>query len=210
MYKVTAHYADDIAILANIPNQAETLQHSLERAAAGIGLHANAHKTEYMRYNQTSDISTLDRTSLKLEDRFTYLGSSISSTEKDIDTRLTKAWTAIDKLSIIWKSDLTDKMKCSFFQAAAVSILLYGCITWTLTKRLEKKLDGSYTRMLRAILNKSWRQHPTRHQLYGHLPPFTKAIQARRTRHAGHCWRNKDELISDVLLWTPTYGREVE
>ena len=60
--------------------------------------------------------------------------------------------------------------------------------------------------MLRAILNKSWRQHPTRHQLYGHLPPITKTIQVRRTRHAGHCWRSRDELISDVLLWTPTYG----
>ena len=76
-----------------------------------------------------------------------------------------------------------------------------------LTKRLEKKLDGNYTRMLRAILNKSWRQHPTRHQLYGHLPPITKTIQVRRTRHAGHCWRSKDELVSDVLLWTPTYGQ---
>ena len=61
--------------------------------------------------------------------------------------------------------------------------------------------------MLRAILNKSWRQHPTRHQLYGHLPPITKTIQVRRTRHAGHCWRSRDELISDVLLWTPTHGR---
>ena len=97
-------------------------------------------------------------------------------------------------------------MKHSFFQAAVVSILLYGCTTWTLTKRLERRLDGNYTRMLRAVLNKSWRQHPTRLQLYGHLPPITKTIQVRRTRHAGHCWRSKDELISDVLLWTPTHG----
>ena len=160
-----------------------------------------------MCYNQKGDISTQDGTSLKLVDKFTYLGSSVSSTEKDIDTRLTKAWTAIDRLSIIWKSDLTDKMKRSVFQAAFVPILLYGCTTWTLTKRLKKKLDANYTRMLRAILNKSWRQHPTRHQLYGHLPPVTKTIQVRRTRHAGHCWRSKDELISDVLLWTPAYGQ---
>ena len=97
-------------------------------------------------------------------------------------------------------------MKRSFFQTAVMSILLYGCTTWTLTKRLEK-LDGNYTRMLWAILNKSWRQHPTKHQLYGHLPPITKTIQARRTRHAGHCWRSRDELISDVIHWTPTYGR---
>ena len=61
--------------------------------------------------------------------------------------------------------------------------------------------------MLRAILNKSWRQHPTRHQLYGHLPPITKTIKVRRARHAGNCWKSKDELISDVLLWTPAYGQ---
>ena len=142
-----------------------------------------------MCFNQAGDISTLDRTSLKLIDKFTYLGSSVSSTEKDIDTQLTKAWTVIDKQSVIWKSDLTDKMKCSFFQAAVVSILLYGCTTWTRTKRLEK-LDRNYSRMLRVILNKSWRQHPTKHQLYGHLPSITKTIKVRRTRHAGqaHKW----------------------
>ena len=106
------------------------------------------------------------------------------------------------------KSDLTDKMKRSFFQAAIVSILLYGCTTGTLTKRLEKKLDGNYTRMLWAIFNKSWRQHPAKHQLYGHLPPITKTIQVRWTRHTEHCWRSKDKLISHVLLSTPTHGRE--
>ena len=94
-----ADYADDIAILANTPDQAETLLHSLEQAAASIGLHINAHKTEYMCYNQTGDISTLEGTPLKLVDKFTYLGSSVESTEKDIETRLTKAWTAINRLS---------------------------------------------------------------------------------------------------------------
>ena len=98
-------------------------------------------------------------------------------------------------------------MKRSFFQAAVVSILLYGCTTWTLTKRTEKKLDGNYTTMLQAILNKSWRQHPTKQQLYGHQSPITKTIKVRRTRHAGHCWRSRDELISDVLLWSPSHGR---
>ena len=89
------------------------------------------------------------------------------------------------------------------------SVFIRSLIRWihTYIKRLEKKLDGNYTRMLRAILNKSWRQHPTRHQLYGHLPPITKTIQVRRTRHAGYCWRSRDELIRDVLLWIPTHGR---
>ena len=76
--------------------------------------------------------------------------------------------------------------------------MLYGCTTWTLTKRLEKKLDGNFTRMLRAILNKFWWQQPTRYQLYGNLPPITKTIQVRRTRHAEHCWRCRDELITYI------------
>ena len=202
-----ADYADDIAILANTPIQAETVLHSLERAAEGIGLHVNAHKTEYGCYNQTGDIITLDGTPLKLVNKFTNLGSSVSSTEKDIDTRLTKAWTAINRLSIIWKSDLIDKMKCSFYQAAVVSILLYGYTTWTLTKRLEKKLDGNYTRMLRAILNKSRRQHPHKAPTIRPSSSHHESIQDWRTRHARHCWRSRDELISDVLQWTPTYGR---
>ena len=102
---------------------------------------------------------------------------------------------------IAWSSILqTDKVKKQ-------KILLNGCTTWTLTKRMEKKVDDNYARMLRAVLNKSWRQHPTKQQLYGHLPPITKTIQVRRSRHVGHCWRNTDELISDIPLWTPSHRR---
>ena len=167
-------YHDDIVLLANTPAQAETLLHNLERAAADIGLDVNTDKMEYMCFNQRSDISTLTGSSLKLVDKFTYLGSNVSSTEKDINMQLAKAWPAINRLSIICKSDLTDEIKRSFIQAAAVSILLYGCSTWTLTKCMKKKLHGNYTRMLWAILNKSCRQHPTKQQPYSHLPPITK------------------------------------
>ena len=198
-----ANFADDIALLANATIQAETLLHRLERAAAGI---FNAHKTEHMCFNQTGNISTLNGTALKLED--IYPRSSVSSTDTDINTRLAKAWSAIDSISVIWKSDLTNKIKRSFFQVAVLSILLHWCTTWTLTKCMEKKLDGICIRMLRTILKDSWRQHPTKQQLYGYLPPITKTIQIRRTRHVGHCWRSRDELISDVLLWTPSYRRE--
>ena len=200
-----ANYADDIALLANTPAQAEILLHNLEQAATGISHHVNAHKTEYMCFNQTGDISTLNSSSLKLVDKFTYLGSNVSSTEAKISTWLAKAWTTIDRLSDIWKSDLTDKMKGSFFQAAIVSIVLYGCTTWTLTKRMEKNLDGNYTKMLRAI--ESRRQHPKKLQLYGHLPPITKNIQVRWTWHAGLCRRSRNKLISDIPLWTPSHGR---
>ena len=93
-------------------------------------------------------------------------------------------------------------IKRNFFEAAVMSMLLYRCTKWTLTKRMEKKLDGNYTRMLQAILDKSWRQRPTKQHLYGHLHTITKTFKVRRTRHAGNCWRIRDELISDVLLWS--------
>ena len=72
---------------------------------------------------------------------------------------------------------------------------------------MKKKLDGNYTRMLRAILNKSWRQQP--HKVVVVRPPTThhENYPSRRTRQAGHCWRSRDELISDVLLWIPSHGR---
>ena len=102
---------NDIALLANTPAQAESLLLSLKRAAVGIGLHVNADKTEYMCFNQRGEISIVNGSSLKLVDKFTYLGSSVSSNKTDINTQLAKAWTAMDMLSVIWKSDLTDKIK---------------------------------------------------------------------------------------------------
>ena len=111
-------YTDDIPLLANSSAQAESLLHSLEWAAGGIGLHVNSDKTEYMFFHQRGDISTLNGGPLKLEDKFTYLGSSVSSTENGINKWLAKAWTAIDRLSVLWKTDLTDKIECSFFDTA--------------------------------------------------------------------------------------------
>ena len=72
---------------------------------------------------------------------------------------------------------------------------------------MEQKLDGNYKGMLWAILNKSWRQHPTKQQVYCHLPSIMKTIKVRQTRHAGRCWRSRDKLISNLLLWTPSHGR---
>ena len=104
--------------------------HHLEQAACGNSLHVNVDKIEYMCFDKKkSDICTVNGSSLKLVDKFTYHGSCISSTENYINMHLAKAWTAIDSLSIIWKSNLSDEIEQDFFQAAVVSILLYGCTT---------------------------------------------------------------------------------
>ena len=94
------------------------------------------------------------------------------------------------------------KIICSFFQTAVMSILLYGCTTWTLSKLMEKKFDGNYTRILQAVLNKSRRQHPTKQQLY-----LSRKVFKFDEPDMRDCWRSKDKLISDVLLLTPSYQR---
>ena len=88
------------------------------------------------------------------------------------------------------------------FQAVAIWVLLYGYSIWILTKCHKKKLDGNYTRVLHADSKKFWKHHPTKQQLYSHLPPISQTIQVR---HVGHR-RIKDEIISDILLWSPTHG----
>ena len=98
-------------------------------------------------------------------------------------------------------------IKTVLFQVIQFSISTQFISIWPIDKPMEKKLYGNYTRIPRVILNQSLRQHPTKQQLYDNLPPIMKTIHVRRTRHAGHCWRSKDELISNILLWTPSYGR---
>ena len=205
--KITdADYADDLALISDSIDGASAFLHSLEYAAANIGLHVNATKTEFICYNQQGEINTVSGEPLKSVNSFNYLGSNISSSAKDVEIRIAKAWIALDSLKAIWKSTLTNDMKRSFFQATVESVLLYGSTTWTLTKTLEAKLDGTYTRMLRAVLDLSWRDHPNKQQLYGDLPPISIKIRQRRMRFAGHCWRSKRELVSSTLLWKPTHG----
>ena len=157
------------------------------------------------------DISTLNDYFFKLVDKVTYLGSRVSSTGSDINMHL--AWTAINRLSIIRKSDLSDEIKWNFFQAVVVSILLYESSTWTLTKRIDKRLNGNCTRMLSAILNKSWKQHPRKQHLYGHFLPISKTIQIRRTRHVRtlhekpgptHKWRSHVKPFPWTCQYWPT------
>ena len=98
-------------------------------------------------------------------------------------------------------------MKRNFFRATVESVLAYGVITWTLTSTLENNIDGAYIRMLRAIMNVSWKEHMTNRELYNNIPIITSSIREQRMRFAGYCRRSNNELVSDVLLWTPKNGK---
>ena len=162
-----------------------------------------------MTYNIDTEISikTKDDTTLERLDDFKYLGAWIDNTEKDIKIRKALAWQACNKLTKIWKSTLPGKIKIKLLSATVESVLLYGSETWTLTNKLEKQLDGCYTRMLRAAVNVHWSQHMTNEELYGGLPKISHKIQVRRLKLAGHCCRHKEELAAKLVLWTPTHGQ---
>jgi hypothetical protein len=205
-------FADDIALLSDTAAQAQQLLRNVENAALRVGLHMNAKKTQFMVYNQPTDveIQTVDGSLLQEVKDFKYLGSWVGSTEQDIKVRKAMAWKACNKLSNIWKSTLTRHLKVKLFQATVESVLLYGCETWTITKKIGKALDGCYTRMLRSALNVSWKMHMTNKELYGDIPKVTAKISSRRLQYAGHCKRAKGRIVSDLVTWRPTQGRRAK
>ena len=87
------------------------------------------------------------------------------------------------------------------------SVLLYGSTSWIQTAAMKKRIDGTYTRMLRAVTNTSWKDHVTNQQLYGNFQKTSEIFQTQRLRFAGRCWRNKKELSSDLLFWYPKHGK---
>ena len=201
-------FADDIALLSDFTEDGQLLLLRVERAAAQIGLHVNETKTEYIIYNQLpTDIITLEGHKLKEVTDFQYLGAWISNSAKDMGVRIAKPWSVLNKMDNIWKSNLSREIKVKFYRATIESVLMYGAETWTLTKTLEKRLDGAYTRLLRAALNISWREHKTNIELYGKLKPITSTLRERRLRFIGHSWRSKDEVVHKLLLWDPKHGK---
>ena len=201
-------FADDIALILDKIEEAQNTLQNVEDAAAKVGLHLNARKTEVIIYNQEAvEIKTRNDEVIKVAEDFKYLGSWVNDSVKDIKTRKAQAWVACNKLSKIWKSNLKKELKIKLFLATVESVFLYGCETWTINKSTEKMIDGAYTRMLRTATNVSWRDHITNEELYGSLPKITIKIRERRMKHAGHCIRHEEEEASKLVLWQPHRGR---
>ena len=205
-YVTDADFADDIALISSCIENAQKLLAALESASNCVGLYLNDLKTEFLTLNTIdplAQIKTLSGTCLKKVSDYTYLGSHISSSENDYKIRKALTWSACNKLHKIWSSRLlSSDLKIKVFQTCIEPILLYGSETWTLTKKQETRLDGTYTRLLRRVRNLSWRDHPTKATIYGSLKPISTILKARRVRFAGHCFR-ASEIISPLLLWKP-------
>ena len=181
---------------------------SLENAANCVGLYINETKTEFMNKCSTDNkigIKTLNNKALKQVEDYKYLGSYISSSDKDFNIRKGMAWSACNDMHRIWSSQLSEDLKLKIFRVTIEPILMYGSETWTMTKKMEKRLDGTYTRLLMRAKNLSWRTHPTKKQIYGNTPSISSLLQARRVQFAGHCLRAEKEVISSLILWAPKY-----
>lgn len=206
-------YADDLALTADQLHNAQELLLSLEDAAAKVGLFLNSKKTEYMTVNEAENhqsICSINGTQLKEVSDFKYLGSFVVDSKKDFMSRKGQAWNACNKLHYIWQSGISKSTKLAFFRACVESILLYGAETWTMKKELQDRLDGTYTRLLMRVQNISWREHKTKMYIYGDIPPVSTIVAQRRARFAGHCFRAKNQVISDVICWRlpcPNRGR---
>jgi len=201
-------FADDIALLSEEITQAQQLLLRVEQESAKVGLQLNDKKTKVMAFNQEAPVDLNTRKGEKLEvvTNFKYLGSWMESTEKDFEVRKALAWSSCHKLKKIWNSSLSRNIKVRLFVATVESVLLYGCGAWTLTKSLEKRINGCYTRMLRMCLGISWKQKLTNIQLYRELPKVTNKIAERRMKLAGHCIRHPELSASTLVLWKPTKG----
>ena len=200
-------FADDLCLLSDTVADAQIFLTRLEEAAAEFGLCVNASKTEAMMFNTTGRLTSISGADIKNVEDFKYLGAWISSSAKELNVRKGQAWSALFKLDKIWESSLSRRMKIMFFKATVESVLLYGAETWTLTKTLEKGLDGCYTRLLRHSLNIKWQQRLTNKQLYKDIPPISEVLRERRLRFAGHCYRAENECVRDVLFWDPKHGK---
>lgn len=206
-------FADDIALISSKLDGAQKLLISLESAANCIGLYLNESKTEYLTLNLDDSLPKIIKTISGIELNcvldYKYLGSFISSSEKDFKIRKALAWSACNRLHKIWSSDFLDsELKVKIFKTTIEPILLYGSETWSLTRKLEKQLDGTYTRLLRRVKNLSWRDHPTKDTIYGSLKPVSLTLKAKRVQFAGHCLRATSEVISSLVLWKPRLAKQ--
>ena len=115
------------------------------------------------------------------------------------------AWAAAKRMRKVWNSDIGRPLRVALFKATVETVLLYGAETWTLTQAHSKKLDGTYTKLLRYIFQRHWSEHLTNAELYDDLPKVSTRVKRSKLTFAGHCYRATDQLVSElVFLQRPT------
>ena len=197
------------ALLSNDTAQAQKLLIHVEEKCHQVGLITNKKKAKVIMCN-TPSVPPLQTQSDQLLENvtdFKYLGSWANSTTQDMKIRKALAWKALNGMKMVWRSIISRELKLKFFCGVVEAVLLYGSECWTMNISLQKSPDGSYTRMLRVVLNVNWRDHICNNDLYGDLPKVSDKVAWRRLGLAGHCQRHEELPAYHLVLWEPTHGK---
>ena len=201
-------FADDIALIEDTINKAESHLHKIETATQKIGLFLYASKTKATHFNPSVEchIHALNGDEIEKVDVFLYLGGYTNSS-REINTRIEKSWNTLNSLEKIWNSRITTETKVRIFKSTFESIQLYGFESWVMNSAAMKKIDGTYTRMLQRVKNISWRDRLSNAQLYSQIPKLSTIIKRRRLALAGHVGLH-NEPAKTLLFWTPEEYRK--
>jgi hypothetical protein len=203
-------FVDDICLFSNNLQSAQELLANVEKWCKVIGLSINEKKTVYMEFNGgvSDNILTLaSGKGLSKAHDFKYLGSHLESTCKDIYVRISLAWSTCRKLDNVWKSELRKDQKHKVFVACVESVLLYGSETWAMTKKLELKINGTYSKLLRRAYRVKWYHFISNANLFGKGKSASEKIKSRRLKLAGHCVRHPEVVANLDVLWLPNHGK---
>jgi hypothetical protein len=209
-------FADDLALLSSTMNHLQHKTTKLEDNAAKVGLKLNAQKCKVMKANSKSeDKLKVGESEVEEVESFTYLGASVTKDgggTADIKKRVALASAQFKRLSNIWQaSDISKKTKTSLFKSLVLSVLLYGCETWKLTKGEEEKLDIFQTKCLRRIFKIRWREHVTNKTVLemAGTERISEEVRRRRWNWIGHVLRkDRTDDCAVALGWTPEGRRK--
>ena len=158
----------------------------------------------------SSSVHTLQTQSGQLLENvtdFKYLRSWVNSATQDVKIRKAFAWKALNNMKMVWRKNVLRDIKLKFVCATMEAVLLYGSECWTMNNSLQKLLDGSYTRMLRVVLNVHWRDHISNSDLYGDLSKVSDKVAWRSLGLAGRCQGHEELPVHHRVLWEPTNGK---
>ena len=204
-------FADDLAMLSTTTEHLQIKTDRLVMFAKQVGLFVNIKKTEVMNISkETSQPIKIEGSDLKQVNKFTYLGSVISSEDgakADIDTRINKARTVFKSLKNIWRSrKYSLKTKLKVYSSNVKTVLLYGSECWRAVQNEMKKLNSFHNKCLREICRIFWPNKISNLDLYEKTDEkdIETQIRIRRLRWLGHVLRmNFTRNPKKCLRWNP-------
>lgn len=206
-------FADDIDLLAGSNEELQHLTDRLNVSAAAFGMEISTSKSKIMvnTVRGSHAYITINGEALEEVKKFKYLGAVIASdgtSIHEIKSRMATATAAMSKLHPIWRSKISSHIKLKLYKSLVVSILLYGCESWTLTAESENKIQAFETKSFRKILGISYKDHVTNKEvirqiesLTGPQEPLLATVKRRKLTWFGHAIRH-DSLSNTIIQGT--------